>query len=346
MIGKTSDLFDQGIPGHLNVARWAASATVGHFDELRGKVITDSSISSAPKQTQSQSQVISAVASPSAISSSTASQSQSQKSPSENSSSNAASLSQDWQDFFAHLGEEGWNDLNRKTDSLAKQIKDNGITYNVYADAGGPQRPWSLDLFPMIVPTNDWLDIEKGVLQRVRLMEHIMSDVYGAQTLLTSGMLPSALVHGHPGYLRSMHGVAPVGGNHLHIVAFDLARGADGRWWVVSQRTQAPSGLGYLLENRLSISRLFSQPFEHMKVQHLAATYRAMMDGIKSMSPAGARAHIALLTPGPYNETYFEHVYLARYLGLTLVQGSDLTVRDQRLYLRTLEKLEPIHGLI
>ena len=303
MVGKTSDLFDQAIPGHLNVARWAAPATVGHFDELRGKVIT-------------------------------------------NATDKTASLSQDWQDFFSHLGEEGWNDLNRKTDSLAKQIKDNGITYNVYADAGGPQRPWSLDLFPMIVPTNDWNDIEKGVLQRVRLMEYIMSDVYGAQSLLTSGMLPSALVHGHPGYLRSMHGVAPVGGNHLHIVAFDLARGADGRWWVVSQRTQAPSGLGYLLENRLSISRLFSQPFEQMKVQHLAATYRAMMDGIKSMSPAGARAHIALLTPGPYNETYFEHVYLARYLGLTLVQGSDLTVRDQRLYLRTLEKLEPIHGLI
>jgi uncharacterized circularly permuted ATP-grasp superfamily protein len=336
MVGKTSDLFDQAIPGHLNVARWAAPATVGHYDELRGKVITDVAPPPVAKQSQSLN----------SITGTTASQSQSQTSISAPVSSNATSLSKDWQDFFAHLGEEGWNDLNRKTDSLAKQIKDNGITYNVYADAGGPQRPWSLDLFPMIVPTIDWLDIEKGVLQRVRLMEHIMSDVYGAQSLLTSGMLPSALVHGHPGYLRSMHGVAPVGGNHLHIVAFDLARGADGRWWVVSQRTQAPSGLGYLLENRLSISRLFSQPFEQMKVQHLAATYRAMMDGIKSMSPAGARAHIALLTPGPYNETYFEHVYLARYLGLTLVQGSDLTVRDQRLYLRTLEKLEPIHGLI
>ena len=153
MVGKTSDLFDQAVPGHLNVARWAASATVGHYDELRGKVIT-------------------------------------------NATDKTASLSQDWQDFFNHLGEEGWNDLNRKTDSLAKQIKDNGITYNVYADAGGPQRPWSLDLFPMIVPTNDWHDIENGVLQRVRLMEHIMSDVYGAQSLLTSGMLPSALVHG------------------------------------------------------------------------------------------------------------------------------------------------------
>ena len=303
MISKSSDNLDQDTLGQLDAIRWGDCATLGHFDELRGKVVTETT-------------------------------------------NQTSHISPDWQDFFTYLGEEGWNDLNRKTDSLAKQIKDNGITYNVYADAGKPQRPWSLDLFPMIVPKNDWHDIEKGVLQRVRLIEQVMADVYGPQSLLKSGMLPSALVHGHPGYLRSMHGVAPVGGNHLHIVAFDLARGADGRWWVVSQRTQAPSGLGYLLENRLSISRLFPHAFEQMKVQHLAATYRAMMDGIKSMSPAGAQAHIALLTPGPYNETYFEHVYLARYLGLTLVQGSDLTVRDQRLYLRTLEKLEPVHGLI
>jgi uncharacterized circularly permuted ATP-grasp superfamily protein len=115
---------------------------------------------------------------------------------------------------------------------------------------------------------------------------------------------------------------------------------------VVSQRTQAPSGLGYLLENRLSISRLFPKAFEAMHVQRLAATYRALIDGLKAMSPAGADSHIALLTPGPYNETYFEHAYLARYLGLTLVEGSDLTVRDQRVYLKTLRGLEPVHGLL
>jgi hypothetical protein len=143
-----------------------------------------------------------------------------------------------------------------------------------------------------------------------------------------------------------MHGVKPVGGTHLHIAAFDMARGPDGNWWVMSQRTQAPSGLGYLLENRLAISRQFPQAFESMKVQHLAATYRALIDSLKHMSPAGADSHIALLTPGPYNETYFEHAYLARYLGLTLVEGNDLTVRDQRLYLKTLRGLEPVHGLL
>ncbi len=137
-----------------------------------------------------------------------------------------------------------------------------------------------------------------------------------------------------------------MGGNYLHIAAFDLARGPKGAWSVVGQRTQAPSGLGYLLENRLAISRLFPQAFHSMRVQRLAGTYRALMDGMRQMSPAGHDAHIALLTPGPYNETYFEHAYLARYLGLTLVEGSDLTVRDQRLFLKTLKGLEPIDGLL
>ncbi|MBP6559998.1 MAG: circularly permuted type 2 ATP-grasp protein, partial [Burkholderiaceae bacterium] len=255
-------------------------------------------------------------------------------------------LAPEWEQFFNHLGTDGFSDLNRRTAALQRQIRDNGVTYNVYADSTGPQRPWSLDLFPLIISPQSWKQIEAGVQQRVRVLEHVMADVYGPQQLLAQGLLPPALVHGHPGYLRAMHGAKPMGNTHLHITAFDLARGPDGLWWVVSQRTQAPSGLGYLLENRLSISRQFPQAFESMHVQRLAGTYRALIDGLKQMSRAGANAHIALLTPGPYNETYFEHAYLARYLGLTLVQGNDLTVRDQRLYLKTLQGLEPVHGLL
>jgi uncharacterized circularly permuted ATP-grasp superfamily protein/uncharacterized alpha-E superfamily protein len=164
--------------------------------------------------------------------------------------------------------------------------------------------------------------------------------------LVLSGQLPAALVHGHPGYLPAMQGVAPVGGRYLSLAAFDLARGPDGNWWLLSQRTQAPSGLGYLLENRQIVSRQFPQAFEYFAVQRLAETYRTLIDGIKARSPAGASAHIALLTPGPYNETYFEHAYLARYLGLSLVQGNDLTVRDNKLYLKTLQGLQPVHGLL
>ncbi|WP_394787757.1 circularly permuted type 2 ATP-grasp protein [Rhodoferax sp.] len=255
-------------------------------------------------------------------------------------------LTREWSQFFEQLGPNGFTDLNHRTEQLQRQIHDNGVTYNVYADADNPQRPWSLDLFPFIVSPESWQKIEAGVLQRVRVLDRVLADMYGPQQLLARGLLPPALVQGHPGYLRSMHGVQPLGGTHLHVVAFDLARGPDGNWWVVSQRTQAPSGLGYLLENRLSISRLFPQAFEAMHIQRLAATYRALIDGMKRMSPAGKDAHIALLTPGPYNETYFEHAYLARYLGLTLVEGSDLTVRDQRLYLKTLKGLEPVHGLL
>ncbi len=229
---------------------------------------------------------------------------------------------------------------------LQRQVHDNGISYNVYADTDRPQRPWSLDLFPLMVDALSWQQIESGVLQRMRLLEHIMADTYGPQNLLAQGQLPAALVQGHPGYLHAMQGVPPVGGQYLSLAAFDLARGPDGCWWLLSQRTQAPSGLGYLLENRQIISRQFPQAFENMPVQRLADTYRSWIDGLKQRSPAGANAHIALLTPGPYNETYFEHAYLARYLGLTLVQGSDLTVRDERVFLKTLQGLQPVHGLV
>lgn len=252
-----------------------------------------------------------------------------------------------WSRFFEHLGAEGFADLNRRTANLQRQVRDNGITYNVYADAGGPQRPWSLDLFPLILSPQCWAQIESGVLQRVRLLEHILDDVYGPQELLAANLLPPALVQGHPGYLRPMHGVAPAGGRRLHIAAFDLSRDPTGAWWVMAQRTQAPSGLGYLLENRLIISRLFPQAFRDLKVQRLAATYRALLESMQQLCPArGAEPRIVLLTPGPYNETYFEHAYLARYLGLTLVEGSDLTVRDQRLFLKTLRGLEPVHGVL
>jgi uncharacterized circularly permuted ATP-grasp superfamily protein/uncharacterized alpha-E superfamily protein len=256
-------------------------------------------------------------------------------------------LAPHWSRFFEHVGTDGLADLNRRADNLQRQIRDNGVTYNVYADtASGLQRPWALDLFPMIVNPQDWAVIEAGVLQRATLLNRILADLYGPQDLLRRALLPTALVQGHPGYLRAMKGVVPPGGTWLHIAAFDLAHGPDGRWWVVGQRTQAPSGLGYLLENRIAIARQFPKAFAGMKVQRLAASYRALMDGIKALAPEGDEARIALLTPGPYNETYFEHAYLARYLGLTLVEGNDLTVRDQRLYLKTLKGLEPVHALI
>ncbi|MBD8050736.1 circularly permuted type 2 ATP-grasp protein [Limnohabitans radicicola] len=253
-----------------------------------------------------------------------------------------------WEDFMARLGPEGLASLNPRMANLRRQVRDNGITYNVYANAEQPQRPWALDLFPLIISTRHWAQIERGVLQRMALLEHIMADAYGPQTLVAKGLLPAALVQGHPGYLHAMHGAAPVGGHYLSLAAFDLARGPDGLWWLMSQRTQAPSGLGYLLENRLIISRLFPEAFDQLPVQRLAATYQSLVDGLKARCPeeGDTPPHIALLTPGPYNETHFEHAYLARYLGLTLVQADDLTVRDEKLYLKTLQGLQRVHGLL
>ena len=304
----------------------APAAAAGHFDELRGL--------QSPLQTQVQSQSV--------LQSTLPSHSQSQ---SQSQGTTPDPVSPPWTTFFNFLGADGFSDLNHRTANLRRQIRDNGVTYNVSADANGPQRPWSLDLFPLIISPEDWAGIDAGIQQRTRLLNHIMADVYGPQNLLKQGLLPAALVQGHPGYLRAMQGVQPAGGMFLHIAAFDMARGPDGKWWVVSQRTQAPSGLGYLLENRLSISMLFPEAFEGMQVQRLAESYKALVDSMKTLS-AAADSRIVLLTPGPYNETYFEHAYLARYLGLTLVEGSDLLVRGERLYLKTLQGLEPVHGLL
>jgi len=260
-----------------------------------------------------------------------------------------AELSPAWRLFFEVLASTEAAtpaDFDQRLAQLKQQIQDNGVTYNVYAETSGVQRAWAVDLFPLIISPENWAHIEAGVTQRVRVLEQLMADVYGPQTLLRQGLLPAALVQGHPGYLREMHGIQPAGGHFLHLVAFDLARGPDGLWWVVGQRTQAPSGLGYLLENRLAVSRQFPTAFEALKVQRLASTYRALIESLKAHSPAGADSHIALLTPGPYSETYFEHAYLARYLGLTLVEGNDLTVRDQHLFLKTVDGLQPVHGLL
>ena len=253
-----------------------------------------------------------------------------------------------WAQFISHLGPEGLAGLNARMASLRRQVHDNGITYNVHTQMDGPQRPWALDLFPLMIEAADWQQIVQGVRQRMTLLEHIMQDAYGPQKLVAEGLLPAALVQGHPGYLPAMHGTPAVGGRFLSLVAFDLARGPDGLWWLLSQRTQAPSGLGYLLENRLIVSRLFPEAFESLPVQRLASTYQALVEGLQARCPVGTgeAPHIALLTPGPYNETYFEHAYLARYLGLSLVQADDLTVRGDKLFLKTLQGLQRVHGLL
>ena len=251
-----------------------------------------------------------------------------------------------WRDFFGYLQPKGLSDFNARTKEIERQVRDNGITYNIYVDENGPQRPWTIDLFPLIIPHEEWLVIQAGIMQRAQLLEAMMQDVYGPGNLIKEGLIPPALVNGHPGYLRAMHQAIPKDKKHLHIMAFDLARGPNGNWSVLSQRTQAPSGLGYLLENRNLVSKQFPKAYEQMRIESLTRVYRGLVQSLKRESKVGQNAHIVLLTPGPYNETYFEHAYLARYLGLTLVEGNDLTVRNQCAYLRTIHGLEPVHVII
>ncbi len=159
--------------------------------------------------------------------------------------------------------------------------------------------------------------------------------------------MPPAVVFGHSGFLHPAQHARPPGGVHLFHYAADLARSPDGNWWVVGDRTQAPSGAGYALENRLIVSRVFPQMFRDLHVQHLASFFDAWRESLRRWAPKGDGAPlIVLLTPGPYNETYFEHALLARYLGFPLVEGSDLTVRDGRVWMKTVEGLKRVHALL
>ena len=253
-----------------------------------------------------------------------------------------------WRRFADWVG-DGPDELDLSRAQVQQQLLRDGVTHNVFSGEGAATRPWSLELLPMLIEPEDWTRIEQGVQQRAALLEAMLGDLYGERRLLHEGLMPPALLFRHPGYLRPLHGVQPAGGQRLHIVAFDIARGPDGTWWVVAQRTQGPSGLGYVLHNRLLVSRRFPDAFRELRIQHIASSYRSLIDALDQRARAvagNATPRIVLLTPGRYSETYFEHAYLARYLGLPLVEGGDLTVRADRLFLKTVEGLEPVHGLM
>ena len=258
----------------------------------------------------------------------------------------ALPLAAPWQTFFGSLGLDGWGDLAARQARVRQRVREDGATYNVYADADDHSRPWPLELLPALISADDWARIEAGVVQRAQLMERVLTDIYGPQTLLRDALLPASMVFAHPQYLRPAHGLWQAGQARLHIAAFDLKRRPGGGFSVLAQRVQAPSGLGYLLENRLIVGPMFHDQFAALRVQRVAASFRSLLDGLLHASPAGERSRIVLLTPGPMNETYFEQVFLARYLGITLVEGSDLTVRGNRLFLKSLHGLEQVHVLL
>jgi uncharacterized circularly permuted ATP-grasp superfamily protein/uncharacterized alpha-E superfamily protein len=231
--------------------------------------------------------------------------------------------------------------------TVERSIRDSGLTYNMYADPKGADRPWALDALPMIIPADEWATIEAAIAQRARLLNAVLGDLYGPQRLLADGDIPSRLVLGHSGFQRAACGSTVPGGVALFTYAADLARAPDGRWWVVADRTQAPSGAGYAIENRLIVSRVFPRLFGDLRAQRIAGFFATLRDSLRELAPQGDGPHLSvLLTPGPYNETYSEHSLLARYLGFTLAEGHDLTVRGGKLWLKTVEGLRRVHAIL
>jgi len=253
-----------------------------------------------------------------------------------------------WRRMLAAIERADPAQMRARADLVERQIRENGVTYNVYADAKGTDRPWVLDLLPQIIGATEWQHLAAGIAQRAALLDAVLADLYGPQALLAEGLLPPELIFGHENFLWPCQRGASPGGTYLHVYAADLARAPDGTWWVIADRTQAPSGLGYALENRQIISRAYSDLFHDMRVRELSATLRALQTTLQSAAPvaAGETPLVVLLTPGRFNETYFEHVYLARALGVPLVEGYDLTVRADTAYMKTLGGLKRVHAIL
>ena len=237
--------------------------------------------------------------------------------------------------------------LARRAQTIRRAVEQYGVTYNIYGDPKGADRPWEVDLLPFIIGQEEWHQLAQAIAQRARVLDRVLADLYGDGRLLSAGLIPPALIHGHNNYLWPCRGIEPPGGTFLHIYACDLARSPDGRWWVINDRTQGPSGTGYALQNRLIVTPLYENIFRSLGVQRLANFFRTVQQQLAAAAPTdGEPPLVALLTAGPYNETYFEHVFLARYLGYPLVEGTDLTVRDNRVYLKTLQGLRRVHVLL
>lgn len=253
-----------------------------------------------------------------------------------------------WRTFANFLGQCTAADFATRAESIQRLLRDHGVTYNIYDDALGTSRPWALDLLPCIIAQDDFLQIQAGLDQRARLLNAILLDIYGPQKLVRDGLMPPGLIHANPGFLRPVVGVNPPGGQFIFTMGSDLVRGADGQWRVLADRAQAPSGHGYSLENRIILANVFAEEFNASHVRRLASYFDLKRDMLRSLAPNHRRgdAGILMLTPGPYNETYFEHAFQARHLGFPLIEGADLTARDRHVHLKTLEGLRRVDVMV
>ncbi|MCC0056131.1 MAG: circularly permuted type 2 ATP-grasp protein [Rhodobiaceae bacterium] len=246
-----------------------------------------------------------------------------------------------WQGFLDYLGRFSDDDLTRRLARGDQYLKDAGVFFRQYGEDAAVERDWPLSHIPVLIHEAEWQALGEGLIQRAELLERIVADLYGDNRLIAEGLLPPALIAGNPEWLRPLVGVKPASGHYLSFVAFDIGRGPDGTWWVMGDRTQAPSGAGFALENRVATSRSFADYFAKAQVHRLAGFFRHFRDTLNQMR-INKDTRVAILTPGLLNDTYFEHAYIARYLGFSLLEGEDLVVEDGVLKVRTIDGARPL----
>lgn len=230
--------------------------------------------------------------------------------------------------------------------SARQYLREAGVFYRVYG-AGDPPpdgRGWPLAFPPLVLAAAEWTALEAGLVQRAGFLEKLVADLYGARSLIAAGTLPAAILGQNPEFLRPLADQGLAGEPLIRFIAIDLGRGPDGRWWVLGDRTQAPSGAGFALENRVATSRAFPDITAGMKVQRLAGFFQRFRQELFRMNGTGAD-RIGVLTPGPHNETYFEHAYLSRYLGFLLLEGGDIVVNGDAVEVRTVDGFQPLKVL-
>lgn len=249
-----------------------------------------------------------------------------------------------WRDVLTHLRRLSPEDVSKRFANGNRYLRDAGVFYRKYEGKESSVRAWPLSHIPVLIHEDEWQEIAEGLTQRAELLETFAADLYGPNRMVGEGHLPAALVAQNPAWLRPMVGLAPANGHYLNFIAFEIGRGPDGKWWVLGDRTEAPSGAGFALENRVATTRTFPNFFAASNVHRLAGFFRDFRAALGAH--LGDRdGEIALLTPGPMNDTYFEHTYIARYLGLLLAEGGDLTVKGGEVMIRTVEGLRPVSVL-
>src|SRR4030088_1406943 len=248
-----------------------------------------------------------------------------------------------WTRFFDAFAGLTPGEIDRRFGAADRHLRKAGVTYRAPGEAA--EKLWPLSHLPLLIGEAEWQQLCTGIVQRAELLELVLSDLYGEGRLIVENAVPAAAIAGSTEYLRSVCGIKPPGGRYLTMYAADVGRGPDGRWWVLGDRTQAPSGAGYALENRLVLSRAFTTLYKSMNVERVAPFFEAFRDALRASADRD-EPRIGLLTPGQFSETYFEHATLARYLGFLLVEGDDLAVSGDRIHIRTVAGLKRLDVLL